>query len=177
MGLRTMSWAFQESEAIGSERLVMLSLADSANEEDGLAWPSIALLQRKTNLSESTVRRALQSLCDLGELRNLGRVKHSRMGAMRADRCPNVYEMTGYLRGINLTPRRPPRGVKTDPTGCQNSPSRGVTRDTRTIKEPEGNQDTDFEFLDSEPEPNDGPKIRPSDIIAALAEKKRFDGK
>lgn len=60
-------WAY--SEAKGNDRLVLLAIADHANDEDRQAWPSIAHLAGKCRLSRSTVKRALARLALNGELR------------------------------------------------------------------------------------------------------------
>jgi hypothetical protein len=49
------------------EKLVLLALADCANDE-GLAWPSIATLKRKSGAGERTIYRAIVSLETLGVL-------------------------------------------------------------------------------------------------------------
>ena len=50
-----------------SEKLVLLALADCANDE-GHCWPSAATLARKSGQGERTVRRAIQSLVAKGHL-------------------------------------------------------------------------------------------------------------
>lgn len=49
------------------EKLVLLALADCANDE-GLAWPSIATLKRKSGAGERTIYRAIAHLEALGVL-------------------------------------------------------------------------------------------------------------
>lgn len=49
------------------EKLVLLALADCANDE-GLAWPSIATLKRKSGAGERTIYRAIASMESLGVL-------------------------------------------------------------------------------------------------------------
>jgi hypothetical protein len=84
-----MTWVWQHSRADGNVRLVLLAIADSAN-DDGLdAWPSINRLCQKTRLSERTVRRCVRELEQLGELRCLG----GRRGA-HGRRVSNRYEVT-----------------------------------------------------------------------------------
>lgn len=61
----TLAW--QQSEAAGNTRLVLLVLADRANEQ-GECWPSIADLCRRTKASERTVQAALRELEKLGEI-------------------------------------------------------------------------------------------------------------
>lgn len=50
-----------------TEKLVLLALADCANDE-GEAWPSIATLCRKACIGERSVQRSIQSLKDAGHL-------------------------------------------------------------------------------------------------------------
>lgn len=49
------------------DKLVLLALADCANDE-GLAWPSIATLKRKSGAGERTVYRAIAAMESLGIL-------------------------------------------------------------------------------------------------------------
>lgn len=67
MSVRVMS-AVWELDLPAFEKLVLLALADCANDE-GLAWPSIATLKRKTNAGERTVQRSLRALAEAGHLR------------------------------------------------------------------------------------------------------------
>lgn len=67
MSIPAISAAFAESQAMGGDFLVLLALADYAN-EDGLAWPSVPTLAKKARLSERSVRRALRALESLGEI-------------------------------------------------------------------------------------------------------------
>lgn len=50
-----------------SEKIVLLALADNANDE-GICWPSIATIARKSSKSERTVQAAIQSLKEAGLL-------------------------------------------------------------------------------------------------------------
>jgi biotin operon repressor len=63
-----MTWVWDHSQARGNDRLVLLAIADHAHDDGAGAWPSQELLTQKTHLSESTVRRCIRSLEDLGEL-------------------------------------------------------------------------------------------------------------
>ena len=55
------------SKAKGSARALLNILADYANDE-GLAWPTRETMANDTGLSERTVTRCLQALCDDGRL-------------------------------------------------------------------------------------------------------------
>lgn len=62
--LMTQVWGMRLAD---SELLVLLALADAANDE-GFCWPGIASLCRKTNKSERTVQRSIRELEGLGHL-------------------------------------------------------------------------------------------------------------
>lgn len=60
-----MTWAWGLTDLDQSATLVLLALADAANDE-GVAWPSQAEIGRKSRLQERAVRRQLAVLRDLG---------------------------------------------------------------------------------------------------------------
>lgn len=64
-----MTWVW-DMDLPASEKLVMLALADCAN-DDGECWPSIATLSRKTGASERTIQRAIQSFAERSLLRRV----------------------------------------------------------------------------------------------------------
>lgn len=67
MSIKRMTAVWDESCHKGNDLLLLLSLADHANDE-GYCWPSIETLAKKTRLSESTVIRATKRMEDSGEL-------------------------------------------------------------------------------------------------------------
>jgi DNA-binding IclR family transcriptional regulator len=67
MSVRVTTWVWENSPASGTELLILLALADQSD-DDGLSWPSIAYIARKTRLHEDTVNRNLRSLVDRGEV-------------------------------------------------------------------------------------------------------------
>lgn len=69
MSVRVMSLVW-DLDLPAFEKLVLLALADCANDE-GLAWPSIATLRRKTNAGERTVQRSLRALETSGQLKRV----------------------------------------------------------------------------------------------------------
>ena len=66
MSIRIMS-AVWELDLQASEKLVLLALADNANDE-GLCWPSIATIARKCGKGDRSVQQAIQELQKLGHL-------------------------------------------------------------------------------------------------------------
>lgn len=68
MSIRVMSEVFDESAARGNRLLVLVILADTSN-DDGVAWPKIATVARKSRLSERGVQKIIKELEAIGELR------------------------------------------------------------------------------------------------------------
>ena len=64
MSIKLMAAAW-EIELPTPEKMVLLILCDHAN-DDGVCWPSVATMGRKSGLSERTIQRALKSLSDDG---------------------------------------------------------------------------------------------------------------
>ena len=67
MSIKVSAAVWQHSHQKGSRLLLMLALADYANDAK-LAWPSVPTLARKTKMSERYVRSLLGSLVGEGEL-------------------------------------------------------------------------------------------------------------
>lgn len=57
-----MNWVWTESTTGGTERLLLLAIADNAADDGTNAYPSLATLARKVRLDERTVRRLLRKL-------------------------------------------------------------------------------------------------------------------
>lgn len=69
MSVKLMTLVFEESEARGNERLVLLAIADEANDDGKGGYPGFELLAHKCRLPKTTVRRAVDRLEERGELR------------------------------------------------------------------------------------------------------------
>jgi len=61
MSIEASSWAWRLQGLTASQKLVLLALADHAN-EDGICWPGQKSISKKTGLSERTVKRARSDL-------------------------------------------------------------------------------------------------------------------
>lgn len=68
MSVKVMSWVFEHSQSTLGDRLVLLAIADHANNEGTDAWPSIPTIAEKAKVDRATVHRAIKRLVDLGEL-------------------------------------------------------------------------------------------------------------
>lgn len=61
MSIKIMTWVFDESPTEGAERLVLLALADNANDE-GYCWPSLATIARKSGIDRRSTIRLIKKL-------------------------------------------------------------------------------------------------------------------
>jgi hypothetical protein len=67
MSVKATTWAWYESKAAGTDLLVLLALADFAD-ETGRCFGSWATMQKKTKLGRSTIARCIKRLEASGEL-------------------------------------------------------------------------------------------------------------
>ncbi|WP_319499315.1 helix-turn-helix domain-containing protein [uncultured Cohaesibacter sp.] len=65
MSVKASNWAWQLQCVKGMTKLVLMALADSAD-DDGFCWPKLETLAFKACTSKSTVKRAVRDLSDLG---------------------------------------------------------------------------------------------------------------
>ena len=63
MSIKAMNWAWELAELPLRESMVLLALADAAN-DDGLCWPSQDTLAMKARSSTRSVKRAISMLKD-----------------------------------------------------------------------------------------------------------------
>lgn len=106
MSTTATSWVWRHSEAVDTDRLVLLAIADAADADGDNSWPKIETIAAYVRKSERTVRRSLRSLQELGELEIEFRAGGKRDVA-RNDLRPNLYRLTKMLH-------RPDTG---DPSG------------------------------------------------------------
>ena len=99
---RTLLWALRNSNAKHSDKLVLIVMADAAS-DDGICTESIADLCRRAGLSTNTVKKALRSLEQGGQIRcavtpdgrQLHPVPHHL--AKQAEDGRAVYQLMGAL--------------------------------------------------------------------------------
>lgn len=125
MSVRVMSWVWEHSTAGGSERLVLLAIADNAADDGSNAWPSLHTLARKTLLDVRTVRRILRRLEAGG---------HLFIGVSAGPHGANRYTVRMHQRGpatstgsVDNAGENPVDNSSTPPgesTGGQNAPGR-----------------------------------------------------
>ena len=85
-----------------SEKMVLLVIADHADDEGTNSWPSVATIARKASISPRQAQRLIKSLSESGLLSVEDQAGGHR--EMRDDRRPNRYTVT--LIGATLTTSR-----------------------------------------------------------------------
>lgn len=73
MSNSALTWAFNQPTKTSSAKLVLLTLADMANKETGLAFPCTEKICRLTHLNRKTVLGAIQALIHLGLIHDTGK--------------------------------------------------------------------------------------------------------
>ena len=130
------------SKAAGTDRLVLLAIADSADHDGANAWPSIATVARKCLVSERTVQRAIRNLVALGELEVEDQAGGNAQS--RADRRPNRYRVV--LDGVS--DRHPAaNGVTSE---AERGDTQGANGVTRVSPEPSSDPSMDPSFVVSD---------------------------
>lgn len=94
MSIKVMSRVWDHSEQEGSRLLVLLAMADWAD-DDGYCWPKIAVLAHKARVDERTVQRCLADLVEAKELERSGGGGRGRS---------STYRVVTGLKGDRLSP-------------------------------------------------------------------------
>ena len=123
MSIEIMNQVWKYSRATGRARLVLLAIADHQGEIG--AWPSIATLARMTNSSERSIKRDIQELIELGELR-----VDWQSAPMGGQYKTNLYWVT--LSGVTESDS----GVTELDSGVTDGAIRGDTVGTQTLNKP-----------------------------------------
>jgi len=122
MSLRALTWAWEQELTNPSEKLVLLAIADHAN-DDGMCWPSMSHVAERCLLSTRQIQRITEQLVDYGLV--------SRERRKRPDGTLGTYT---YTLNIHRTPMSGPTGhprpvVHRTPVSAHN-------RHNRTVIEP-----------------------------------------
>lgn len=122
MSVQALAWVFEHSQAELADRLVLLAIANHADNHNWTAWPSITQIGHEAKVSRATVYRALTNLTTLGELHitNHGRGRGNR----------NHYRIPqrSQPETQTATKRSQPETKKVSSTH-----KKGLTSETRTI--------------------------------------------
>ena len=122
MSVRWVQAVFERSRSRSGGRLVMLALADRAN-DDGVCWPGVADIARRANLSMDQTRRCLRNAEKLGELR----IKKGGGCDANGKGYPSVYQLVLPVTPA-CTPGLPgkptPASVHRTPASVTGNPSK-----------------------------------------------------
>lgn len=127
MSIRAMNHVWDHSKASGSALVVLLAIADAANDEDWSSWISVPRLSEKTRLSERQLQRILRALEAAGELIvEEGAGKKTPRGATNLYTIPqgvtstspgDIHDTGGVtpMSPVGVTPMSP-RSISSDPS-------------------------------------------------------------
>ena len=144
MSVAATNWVWTQSMAEGADRLVLLALADFAD-ESGNCFGSWGKLGEKTRLSRCTIARSVKRLQKSGELVMVEK-GHRKLAGDGAEatvwQIPGVAEMGIRMRPVS---ERDPSGIRMRPKWCQNETQVVSERDPniKNIKEHEETKSAD----------------------------------
>jgi DNA-binding transcriptional ArsR family regulator len=107
--LLNLAFATDPKKIHGGARLVLLALADQANDK-GLCWPKAETLRLRAGLSEPHLYKALKQLRDLGVLRCHRRFNKSTLYKLAAEQLENMK----LTKGINHSDGETNEGLGTE---------------------------------------------------------------
>lgn len=91
MSVQAISWVLDNSPTVGTDRLVLISLANHADQRGESSWPSVFTIMREAGASERAVQTSLRNLA------TEGRIDVVRNGApderIPHDKRPNLYRV------------------------------------------------------------------------------------
>ena len=99
MAIGVMSYVWKNSKAKSTKLLLMLALADHAD-DDGYCWPRIETLAHKIRMSSRSVRRFVQELEQQGELLVIRDHRNNRY-IVTMDRSREEIKAVLSMRGID----------------------------------------------------------------------------
>lgn len=151
MSVQAMSWVFEHSEASGTDRLVLLALANHAGQTAvGDAWESWPSVERIAREAAVTFRTAQESLARLEREGHIVRVIHgSPDDRVRRDRRTNLYRILlddeaerpsaepveGEIHSPQEAWQRVEDEVRSDDTPSENTPQSVPELDPETARD------------------------------------------
>lgn len=152
MAVEVIVWVLENSPAVGTEKVVLLGLANHAHKDGRNAWPALSTLARYANVGVRAVQKALRKLEDAGHIKvelNAGG-NDSTPSDQRPNRYALVMTSPGELRdtgGVKLR-TSPPVNYGTEPPVLQDAPplshssSKPSFNRTSTVKKNIASQDS-----------------------------------
>lgn len=126
MSIKVMSMVWEREGLSPTHRLILLALADHAD-DDGVCYPSIARLRRRTGLSERAIQTAFSALCAAGWL---------RIERNAGPRGCNVFTVSTPAADAPPQQMHPRRKCAGGVQHVRPTPAADAPEPSRTIKEP-----------------------------------------
>jgi len=123
MSIRAINWAFEQKVGSASAKLVLIKLADNAN-DDGVCWPSHRYMEQHCELSRTAIKENIKKLVALDLLTIQERFKDGVQ-------LPHVYHLN-ILASDCLPVQRSAGGVGRQVTGGGSPADPRVGRQTTT---------------------------------------------
>jgi hypothetical protein len=147
MSASVVSKVWKHSHAMYKERIMILALADCANDQ-GVCWPSVAHLAQKCRISESTAKRLIQKLVGRGELKiekprgTFGSVRRANTYRARLGNRRALLGAMPYQEYLNTSEWQDRRKLKLKDAGyrCQLRNSAGILNAHHRTYEDRGNE-------------------------------------
>lgn len=112
MGIRLLRRVLESSPSEGTDRLVLLVLAEHANDKTGECWPSVELIAREAAMSSRSAQRAIEALVERDEV--AVELHGAPLPKLRRQHRPNLFRLP-----LVVTPETPlanPSGDSSDTT-------------------------------------------------------------
>jgi hypothetical protein len=147
MSVAATTWVWNSSKSEGADRLVLLALADFAD-ESGRCFGSWGTMQRKTRLSKSTIARSLKRLEESGELKLIeaSRIVNGRNFASVWQLPIQASDELGG--GVRMTPGG---GVTMTPGWCQDDTPTEINYSSPSSSEPKAKKTNAIPFSNQIP--------------------------
>lgn len=123
MSVRVMAWVFEHSKARAVDRLVLLAIADAANDYGAEAWPSLTTIANKAGVDRRTVTRSISSLIEMGELEKIR--KGGMTGRGGVSNSYRVVCPTPVKQGQSAPSGSVPLGAESPEVGAESPSTRG----------------------------------------------------
>jgi len=88
-----MTQVWEHSQATGGQLLVLLAIADCADDQ-GKAWPSVPTLAKKARITKRHTQKVIKQLKDMGELA-IDQKTSGHWGT-------NLYHISGHYLGFQV---------------------------------------------------------------------------
>ena len=167
MSLRATLWAYDEAPVEKpTELLVLIALADEANDAGRNAFPSVAKIAKRARCQPRAAKYALRAL-EADGIIVLGDQAIAARHIARADRRPKVYDLV-----LSATWENPPVKPANEPGATDAPRERGAPEGTNGVHEdvergaPEGTNGVHGGAPDPTNDPKDDPTDDPKDSAA-----------